>query len=288
MPTLRSASPPPSPLPPGTHSRLAWTRPPPPTAPPPLRWPSRPTGWMRCERCGAVGGWARRLRLCRAACQLACPPRGATSACMPRQRCLPLPSHPTRPASSLPAPRALVALQHERRRQALNAAVLRSGPGSGHHGAPAAGARQAQQARPGRCVRGGGERVMAVGKHGEGVAAGAAALCCRRAPHSFTPSPFRPGGACERGVRRRHRAAQVRRAEARCSCGCCRAPCSSVGAPDSPLPALLPAPIPDRRAVAANASAMVRLLLESGAHPAIRTRESGRVTSALHLAAQNE
>ncbi|KAL4457799.1 hypothetical protein ABPG75_012664 [Micractinium tetrahymenae] len=43
------------------------------------------------------------------------------------------------------------------------------------------------------------------------------------------------------------------------------------------------------RAVAANAPDMVRLLLESGADPAIRTRgEGGKYTSALHLAAQHE
>ncbi|PSC71609.1 TPR and ankyrin repeat-containing 1-like isoform A [Micractinium conductrix] len=42
------------------------------------------------------------------------------------------------------------------------------------------------------------------------------------------------------------------------------------------------------RAVAAAAPAMVRLLLESGADPSVRTREGGAATSALHLAAQSE
>lgn len=42
------------------------------------------------------------------------------------------------------------------------------------------------------------------------------------------------------------------------------------------------------RAVAANAPDMVRLLLEAGADPAIRTREGGKATSALHLAARSE
>ena len=43
-----------------------------------------------------------------------------------------------------------------------------------------------------------------------------------------------------------------------------------------------------RRAVAADAPDMVRLLLESGADPAIRLKDRGRWTSALHAAAQHK
>lgn len=42
------------------------------------------------------------------------------------------------------------------------------------------------------------------------------------------------------------------------------------------------------RAVAANAADMARLLLESGADPALRLKDKGRYTSALHLAAHHE
>jgi hypothetical protein len=43
-----------------------------------------------------------------------------------------------------------------------------------------------------------------------------------------------------------------------------------------------------RRVVSADAPDMVRLLLESGAVPAIRVKDRGRWTSALHLAAQHK
>lgn len=42
------------------------------------------------------------------------------------------------------------------------------------------------------------------------------------------------------------------------------------------------------RVVSADAPDMVRLLLESGADPAIRVKDRGRWTSALHLAAQHK
>jgi hypothetical protein len=42
-----------------------------------------------------------------------------------------------------------------------------------------------------------------------------------------------------------------------------------------------------RRAVAAGAADMARLLLDAGADPALRTRQHGKATSALHLAAAN-
>lgn len=49
------------------------------------------------------------------------------------------------------------------------------------------------------------------------------------------------------------------------------------------------APLPTlRRAVAVGTPDIVRLLLEAGTDPAIRTREGGRATSALHLAAGSE
>lgn len=80
-----------------------------------------------------------------------------------------------------------------------------------------------------------------------------------------------------------------------CSPGYVR--CAAIGPLHNCLPCRVPAAGPLHnclpccatcRAVAADVSDMARLLLESGADPALRLRDNGRYTSSLHLAAHHE